>query len=260
MNPDTRVVVCCYQGDAHQVIDMLPSLYQHHECPVSIFSPEDSPVLLFPGLDCRHSGKRARFGENAQSRHLSYLRMLLELPENFFLINESDSFCLDPQIPQYLYDEPDTFWSNAIPDGGSRPGIPTPSFQPPWFMSRKTVSALIGAADKVAFDPDLPWDSSLIDFYLVQLSQAAGAKTSPFKNAMCVPIAASVYDDDPDDLTPVYPSMFGAEFSVEWQRGMYERGFEIAKRRAHEGANMVHSCKSLEAALALMAEYKGRSK
>lgn len=227
----------CYQGDAQQVIDMLLALYQHHDCPISIFSPEDSPVLL-PGLDCRASGKHAYFGPDAQDLHLSHLKMLLELPEQFFFANESDSFCLDPIIPEYLYAEPDTFWCNAIPDGGSQPGTPTRSFQAPWFMSRDVVKRLIAAAPKVF--QDHKW----VDLYLVELASAAGVKWSPFKDAVCCPIAWSVH----------------GEPASQWQKDTYAVGLQIGKTRAREGANMIHSCKSLEAGLALMAEYKGRAK
>jgi hypothetical protein len=240
----TRVVVCCYQGDAKQVIDMLPALWTHHGWPVSIFSPLDSPVLL-SGTDCRAVGGRAYFGQTATSRHLEYLKVLLTYPEEFFLMCESDSFCIDPIIPEYLYSEPDTFWSNCINDedpahNAARPGSPFVSFQAPWFMSRATVEKLIAAAEKVEFHPDLKW----VDLYLVQLAHAAGIKWSPFKDAVCCPIAWSIH----------------GEPASQWQKDTYAVGLQIGKNRAREGANMIHSCKSLEAGLALMAEYiKGRN-
>lgn len=240
----TRVIVCCYQGDAKQVIDMLPPLYQHHGWPVSIFSPEDSPVLL-PGLDCRAGGKRAYFGPDAQHRHLRYLEMLLEFPEDFFLMHESDSFCIDPVIPPYLYESPDTFWSNCINDedpehNAARPNSPFVSFQAPWFFSRQTIERLIAAAPKVPFHPHLKW----VDLWLVELAVAAGVKWSPFKDAVCCPIAWSIH----------------GEPASQWQKDTYAVGLQIGKNRAREGANMIHSCKSLEAGLELMAAYNGRLK
>ena len=56
MNPDTRVSVHCYEGDGHQVRDAL-TLYLHHGCPVTVFSPVDSPVMV-DGVVCRHVGRR----------------------------------------------------------------------------------------------------------------------------------------------------------------------------------------------------------
>lgn len=235
-NPDTRVVISCYQGDTQQVADLMP-FFQHHGCPVSLFSPENAPATL-PGFDCRVFGNVGQNGPVAHARQLAYLKALLSYPEQFFLMHESDSFCLDAQIPRYLFDTPDTFWSNAISDCGTRPGVLTLSFQAPWFMSRKVITAMTEAADHVVFASDLPW----VDHYFVQLVQASGIPWHPFKDAVCCPIAASPY----------------VNISQE-HRDIYAEGFRIGLRRAREGANMIHACKSIEAAYALRTEYERRA-
>jgi hypothetical protein len=218
-------------------------MYLHHGCPVTVLSPLDAPVNIeHSGVTNLICGSRSYFGPVAQQRHLSHLKQIINFfPEEHFLIHESDSFCIDPQIPQYLYDEPDTFWSNCINDedpahNAARPGSPFVSFQAPWFMSRKTVRALVNAAPAVQFHPDLKW----VDLYLVQLTVAAGIKWSPFKDAVCCPIAWSVH----------------GEPASQWQKDTYEVGLQIGKNRAREGANMIHSCKSFEAISALQAEYR----
>ena len=148
LNPNTRVVVCCYQGDAHQVMSLMP-LYGHHECPVTVLSPGDSQVLL-PGVDCRQGGKRCYIGWDGVDRMCIHLRILLDnYPERFFLIHDADSILLDAKIPDFVYAEPDTLWSNLIGNNapaqqpGFAPNMPHIAFHPPWFLSRRTIERLL---------------------------------------------------------------------------------------------------------------------
>src|SRR5258708_5855871 len=116
MNKNTRVAVCCYAGDQHQVIESL-GMYLHHACPVVILSPEDSKAEInYPGVVNRFGGKRAYIGQDSLDRQAEHLRLLLEFPENHFLIHDSDSVSLDPKIPDYLYEQPDVVWSNQVTD------------------------------------------------------------------------------------------------------------------------------------------------
>src|SRR5712672_3244855 len=102
MNPRTLVSVHCYAGDQHQVKDFLP-WYIHHECPVIIMSPEDSPVTISPHI-CHHAGRRAYIGQESLDRQRKHLEILLDYPYDFFLLNDSDSFCVSSELPKYLYE------------------------------------------------------------------------------------------------------------------------------------------------------------
>lgn len=175
MNPDTRVAVCCYAGDAHQVITML-DLYMHHECPVTVFSPEDSRAdIRYPGVDNLFGGKRAYVGQDCLDRMRIHLAMLLDYPEEHFLIHDSDSICLSPELPAALYAEPDMLWSNQVSNDipeqqpGFPPDIPHIAFQPPWFLSRKTIGAILASGAPVV-NPILPF----IDYWLVEAAVRSG--------------------------------------------------------------------------------------
>lgn len=192
MNKDTRISVHCYEGDAHQVRNALP-LYLHHQCPVTIISPTDSRVTI-EGLDCRYAGARAGStgrwasdfkqegserivtgGPIANERQRLQMKALLDCPENFFLMNDSDSMCLHAELPSYLYAEPDIVWSNLVHDPlprnqpGYAPGFPRLALQPPYFLSRWTIEAMLAVADQVTVNPVMPW----IDHYMLQLAVQA---------------------------------------------------------------------------------------
>ncbi len=202
MNEDTRVVVCCYAGDRHQVIEML-DLYKHHERPITVLSPDDSRVDI-DGLDCRYVGKAAITGQDSLDRQAAHLKILLTLLEKFFLINDSDSFCLSPKIPDYLYAEPDVLWSiimadtmayrNGLCDGPSGEprkqyypdGFPKLAFQPPYFFSRTVLEKLVAASTTVEINPHLPY----IDHYMVQLAVRANVPWKNYTNRFSAPISS----------------------------------------------------------------------
>jgi hypothetical protein len=173
MNRDTRVVIHCYEGDREWVRELLPH-HARHECPITLLSPEDSRVEI-PGVDCRFGGRRQSAGQLSLDRQRKHMRMLLDYPENFFLMNDADSICLSSILPHYLYAEPDVLWSNLvlnpIPEQqkGYAPGFPRLALQPPYFMSRSTIERLLAVADGVAVNPVLPY----IDHYMVQLAVKA---------------------------------------------------------------------------------------
>jgi len=174
MNEDTRVAVCCYAGDKPLVEGNL-GLYLHHECPVTILSPYDAPVeIVHPDVTNAFGGKRAYTGVPSLERELIHLRLLLAFPENHFFINDADSACIVPKLPDYLYAEPDVVWSMVATDGDPDPyldpTLPHVAFQPPYFLSRKTIEAMLANAHKVEYDPRL----LNIDHYMVQLTFAAG--------------------------------------------------------------------------------------
>jgi hypothetical protein len=234
MNEDTRIAICCYAGDQHYVIKALGN-YLQHECPVVVLSPEDSKAeIRYPGIENRFGGKRAYIGQESLDRQRIHLQMLLEFPENHFLIHDSDSLCLSPELPRYLYEEPDHVWSNLVNDDipehkaefdlrGER--WPHVAFQPPYFLSRHTIKRLLGVADHrgVQASPTMPF----IDYYMVQLTMYAGCSYRRFPN--CV----SCSD---------HPSLLGTEI--------------MSKQVREDGAVFIHSVKRPEVYQRLLADRK----
>jgi hypothetical protein len=110
-------------------------------------------VLLTSGyginIDCLPLGKRQSIGPAAIERERLHLKQLLEYPENFFLLNDADSMCVSPKLPDFLYDEPDVLWSClmylSLPNERAQmqPNHPFITPHPPYFMSRRTIQALL---------------------------------------------------------------------------------------------------------------------
>jgi hypothetical protein len=236
MNPDTRVIVCCYQGDMHQLY--LPG-YLQHGCPVTVLSPDDSRAVFDePGIDCAFAGKRAYIGQDSLDRQREHLKLMLTYPEKFFLIHDSDSIMLDAKIPDYLYVEPNVVWSNQVDDGipehqaTFKEGWPHVAFQPPYFLSRQTIEAMLAVAGHpdVQATPMMPF----IDFYMVQLTVVAGLPWKRFKDCLSCPITC-----DPRQRDGCNPG----------QIATYGMGYRIAMERVSvHGANILHSVKDPVAA------------
>jgi hypothetical protein len=199
VNEGVRVVVHSYAGDVHQVRNALRQ-YQHHEAPVVVLSPEDAPVEI-EGTECRSAGLRAYTGRTSLERQKAHLELLLEYPEDWFLLHDSDSVCLEPKLPEYLY-EPDTVFYNAAPtmrylmslgDGAEEKwgDIVPNAFQPPLFMSRQTLEKLLAVADRTM--PLLPEWAQLIDWHFAVMTQAAGLRSQAFPDGISRPIWA-VYE------------------------------------------------------------------
>lgn len=233
MNEDTRVAVCCYDGDGHQVREGL-SGWTHHGCPLLILSPDDSRVEIdVPGhIESRHAGKRAYVGQDSLDRQAAHLRILLEYPENHFLIHDADSVCLDAKIPDYLYAEPDVMWNNQVTDAipghqdAFPAGWPHVAFQPPYFLSRKTIEAMLSV--NVLASETMPF----IDFYMVQLTMAAGLPWKRFLDGLSFPIA----------IDRVKPNPTRKELAG------YAHGYQLALNAVrNEGANIIHSVKDFRA-------------
>ena len=237
MNEDTRVAVCCYAGDQNQVVTMF-DFYLHHDCPVVILSPEDAKVEIeqrpdaLGRIDNRFGGEKCYIGEKAITRMREHLKILLTFPENFFLIHDADSFCLSTELPGYLYAEPDVVWSNLKFDDIPKQqafypkGFPHVSFQPPWFLSRKTIKALLAVADDVTINPNMLF----IDYWLVQLAEKAGLPWKGFSDAISYPTAE--------------PFWAGAAWDAVRNRG----------------TTFVHSVKSYEVCSKLVAAHKSFKK
>lgn len=189
MNPDTAVVAFGYSGDAHQIFNLMP-YYLHHKCPVIVFSPTDKPIKRADTdkIFFRHGGEdgagKGYIGQVSLDRQAIQMKKLLEeFPHKFFLFNDSDSVCLSPALPQYLYNAPDTVWSNVVSDMmhvRTDPSYPWPrlAFQPPYFVSRENVQAWVEAAETHKADPQTPF----LDHAFMMWSVAKNLKYSNFLN------------------------------------------------------------------------------
>lgn len=234
VNDNTRVVVCCYNGDAHQVVAMMDA-YTHHGCPITVMSPSDSAVML-AGVDNYHCGKRAYIGQDCLDRWVMQLRaMLRTCPENWFLIHDSDSIVLDPLLPDYLY-EHDVLWSNQINntiqqqqigfENALIPHMPRIAMQPPWFMSRRVIERLLSVADdpRLRCNPVLPF----IDFMMVGMAILSETEYR------ALPFAVSCAISNPNVTDAATLKMLGEN-----------RPF-IAHQVRHNGLNFIHSVKDGE--------------
>jgi hypothetical protein len=216
MNNNTRISVHCYEGDAHQIADA-KQLYLHHECPVTVISPTDSPAAPIEGLEMRNAGQRdgsveermvdgairvVTSGPIANQRQIEQMKLLLTYPEDFFLMNDADSFCLSPQIPKYVYDRSDIIWCNYVHDPlpANQPGyasypkkFPHAAMQPPYFLTRRSIERLIAVADQVVPNKVMPW----IDHFMLQLAWAANVEPKRFLDSV-----ASDVDRYPENLEP----------------------------------------------------------
>lgn len=178
MNPDTLVTVHGYAGDAHQIRNALPA-YEHHKCSVVIFSPVDSKIEKMGPHICHFAGKRAYTGADSLIRQKLQMEAMLTYPFNWFLANDSDSMCLSPKIPDYLYREPDVLWSNEVSDMMHHRSAdykwPRLAFQPPYFMSRRVIERLLTVTDDMPYDAQTPF----IDWCMMAWAIASGC---PHKN------------------------------------------------------------------------------
>lgn len=227
MNPSTRVVIFCYEGDRHQVELLLP-YFQHHQCPITIMSPVDSKVRI-KGFECIHAGRRAYIGEASISRHREHLRLLLVYPEKHFFLCDPDSFCLSPEFPARLYrDANETVWSNECVE--TRPHE-TPydkiAMQPPYFLTKDTIKRLLAA--HVPLHPITQY----IDWWWVAHCWRAGIVHRPFT----LMEHASTY-------------MPGAVIDDPWQQLDY--------RIRCMGAVMMHPIKTPEQIAGCVAAYASR--
>lgn len=175
MNDNTLVAICGYwgntrdnPGDHAQINNAMPYL-KHHRCPVVVLSPTDAAITAKHvkdqvGVEFKQGGVRCYIGQPSLDRQKEHLKILLQYPHEYFLVNDADSICLSPKIPDYLYAEKDVLWSNEVSDAMHiRPAdytLPRLAFQPPYFMSRSVIERLIVAADQTptcAQTPFIDW-------------------------------------------------------------------------------------------------------
>jgi hypothetical protein len=177
MNERTVVAVCCYQGDSPQVVNAL-EMYKHHGCPLVILSPKDSPVE-FKGIKAAQFGRRAYIGQDSLDRQRFYMKYLLDnFSSEFFLFNDSDSFCVSARIPDRLYSECEsTLWSNEVTEPRPHESpYPKLAFQPPYFFNRESLVKMLAVAERVRAHPITPY----VDWWMNAVSAEAGVKHRPF--------------------------------------------------------------------------------
>ncbi len=192
LNPDTLVVVCGYAGDKSQ-IEMLMPHYVHHECSVVVMSPEDAPITdsAQKGVVFRQGGLKGWIGQQTLDRQRIHMKMMLEYPHKFFLMNDADSVCLSNRIPRYLYEYPDIFWSNEVTDLNPGPSfLPKIAMQPPYFTGRATLEKMVNAKAADSYYGDfgplpeqkLPIPTGCIDHLMLCLAHGAGVTHSNFRD------------------------------------------------------------------------------
>ena len=259
-NLDTLVVVHCYDGDREQVLNALP-LYLHHGCPVLILSPENAPVHIdHPRVECRSAGLQGYFGQDSLDRERLHMEILLEYPYNHFLMNDSDSMCLSPKIPDYLYtvEAENTFYSNEVREGRPHKSpYPKIALQAPFFLSRKTIERLLAVADKeeVKAHPITPF----IDWYMLALSCEAGIPHRSFPDGKSFP--AWRYGAIPEttvtpDGAPRSPTV--ATITGEVERGGVD-GASLMESAVLHGTVFVHAVKHKDVLARLVGAYNLRT-
>ncbi len=192
IDPSSLLVVChCYAGDRHQVLDLLP-YFTHHGSPLVVISPVDSQVHGIGGHITRCAGEVAYIGQKSWDRQHAQLKVLLEYPQKWFLLNDSDSFCITPKLPDYLFERTDTVYGNEVDDfrkpGESWQGLPPwpddyhkgyplIAIQPPYFLSRECLEKIVKASEGLIACPITPF----IDFWWVPAIYAAGVRHERFR-------------------------------------------------------------------------------
>jgi hypothetical protein len=176
-----------------------------------ILSPEDSPVRI-RGVECKQVGLREYVGQKALDRTIAQMRMLLDEPFEWYLMNDADSMCVARDIPEYLYEDENILWSNVVEDWRENPhrNPHKLAFQPPYFAHRKVIKRML-TLEWVEADPVTPY----VDWLMVVLAVETG---TPFKS---------------------FPD--GASF-VGWRDGNH-KGDDMMEQAALEGKIMLHSIK-----------------
>lgn len=112
MNENTCVAIQCWEGDADQIMRLLP-YWQHHGVPIYLISPEDAPVGAWPGTQAMSAGKRGWAGPHTIDRQIEHFKLMYDLPFDYYFYTDADAICLSAEFPGYVY-EPNTFWSNML--------------------------------------------------------------------------------------------------------------------------------------------------
>lgn len=212
MKKNTLVSVHCYgasvgtkrwdvkpAGDESLVATLLPC-HERLQAPVVILSPVDAPVSWMGPHICRHAGKRAYIGQDSLDRQIAHLKILLEYPFEYYLMNDSDSCCIASEIPKVLYDcAGETLWSNLLvePRPHKSP-YPKLAAQPPYFLTRWSIKRILEVAPRIWAHPITPY----IDWAMVAWACEAGLKLRSFAELENPPL-------DPANANTPYETRYG---------------------------------------------------
>lgn len=228
----TLVVIHCWQGDKDNVIDFLP-YHKRHKLPILILSPEDSPVVIEePGVTWHAVGKRAYFGQESLERQRAHLTYLLTLPYDYFLLNDADSICVEPELPSYLFTEENKgiVWSNEVPEFRPHQSpYPKIAMQPPYFLHRSAIEKLLTV--DVSAHPITPY----IDWYMVALCEESKTPHKSFPDGASFPAWRRERIRETQQL--------GHDYKHEYNPNGSIAGDAMMQRRVREGAIFLHSIK-----------------
>lgn len=243
MNEDTLVSVHCYQGDADLVREFMPQ-YRHHGCPVVVLSPADSPVQI-SGVECRSAGKRGYFGQDSLDRQREHLKLLLTYPQNYFLLNDADSFCLSPELPAYLYRHENVLWSNEVREGRPHASpYPKLGVHPPYFLTRATIEQMLTV--NVPAHPITPF----IDWYMLALACESGVGHAAFPDGRSFPAWRHGAIPETKEL--------GHDFHHEETNGGVDGARLMSSQVRSSGVIFVHSVKHAHVRDELVAAFNVR--
>jgi len=228
-NPETLIVVHCYEGDAGLLQNFLP-VFEHHERPVLALSPEDSKVAI-PGISNASAGEKGWKGPQTIHRQLAHWKLALghESNSQWFLLNDADSMCLDPQIPQFLYEDLSILWANVLCHENEHLETDCPNLNPPYFMHRGVLENLVGVAEEIR--DDIPQDAFLEP-------HDWGQAIDGFYTHLALDLLKQPYANYPCGITT-------------WPRGRPDL-FKFAS----QGACMVHGVKNVPDLTLLLTNYR----
>ena len=237
-NPGVLVTVHCYQGDADNVRSWLP-LYLHHGRPVLVMSPEDSPVVIdHPQVQNHSAGPRAYVGQKSMDRQRAHLEYLAKQPYDWFLMNDADSVCLSPDLPEFLFERDDALWSLHANEWRKHSSpYPKIGLHPPYFCSKKVIKKLLTAADlpQVRAHEVTPF----IDWYMLALACESGVEIPDYPAPYGITWPAWKYNaaELPDNilLDDDHVRTYNPDGEVP--------GDDIVAARVAAGAVFVHSVK-----------------
>jgi hypothetical protein len=169
-----------YAGDVHQIRELMPC-YEHHKLPIVIITPEDSRIMAMGPHICRWGGKREYVGLKSLARQIEHWKILLDYDATHYLCNDSDSICLSPELPRYIYDE-DVLWSNEVSDAihvrAETYKFPRIACQPPYFFSRGILERLVAAGPRTVPDPQ----TLFIDWFVMAVAETGGIPHKNFRD------------------------------------------------------------------------------
>src|SRR6266508_4379022 len=126
---------------------------------------------------CRTGGLQSYIGRDSLFRQIRHLQILLEYPFKYYLMNDADSMCISPNLPDYLYNESHVVWSNEVSDmmhqrmrGYQYPRL---AFQPPYFISRDNIVRMLENAKRIIIDSTTPF----IDWWMMAVVCKAGLRS-----------------------------------------------------------------------------------